>query len=124
MLDLSLGNWHIWYEKFWAAIYLVPNDTKVLKIYFLKNTKILHDEFLYDKAWIPIRTIHVIDCIEFCQALLMPYERFVMLLNQDHVHTTHICTAPTLEVDAETYLSSRFTQKCSTPTPEVNTKTC
>jgi hypothetical protein len=35
-------------------------------------------------------------CIEFSQALLMPYESFVILLNQDHVHTTHIGTIPTL----------------------------
>ena len=25
-----------------------------------KNTKMLHDEFLYDKAWIPTKAIHVI----------------------------------------------------------------
>jgi hypothetical protein len=30
--------------------YLVPSETKVLEIYLLKNIKILHDEFLYDKA--------------------------------------------------------------------------
>jgi hypothetical protein len=28
MLDLSLDNWGIWYEKVWAAIYLVPSNTK------------------------------------------------------------------------------------------------
>ena len=60
MLDLSLGNWHIWYEKVWAVVYLVPSDTKVLEISLLKNIKMLHDEFLYDKAWIPTRAIHVI----------------------------------------------------------------
>jgi hypothetical protein len=59
-----------------------------------------------------------------CQALLMPYKRFVMLLNQDHVNTTHICTTPTLGVGAETCLPSRSTKKCSTPTLGVNTKTC
>ena len=36
--------------KVWAAVYLVPSDTKVLEIYLLKNMKILHDELLYDKA--------------------------------------------------------------------------
>jgi hypothetical protein len=51
MLDLSLGNWRIWYEKIWTNAYLVPSDTKVLQIYLLKNIKILHDELLYDKAW-------------------------------------------------------------------------
>ena len=59
MFNLSLGNWRIWYEKVWAAVYLVPSDTKVLEIYFLKNIKKSHDEILYDKAWIPIRAKHV-----------------------------------------------------------------
>ena len=58
MLDLRLGNWRIWYEKVWAAIYLVPSDTKILEI-SLENIKIQHDEFLYDKAWIPTRAKHL-----------------------------------------------------------------
>ena len=58
MLDLSLDNWRICYEKVWAAVYLVPSDTKVLEIYLLKNMKILQDELLYDKAWIPTKAIH------------------------------------------------------------------
>ena len=58
MLDLSLGNWQIWYEKVWVDVYLVPSDTKVLEIYLLKNIKILNDEFMYDKAWIPTNAIH------------------------------------------------------------------
>ena len=81
MFDLILDNWWIWYEKVWAAIYLVPSDTKVLEIYLLRNIKMLHDEFLYDKAWIPTRPymlfrlgklwyICCLFCIEFCQALL------------------------------------------------------
>jgi hypothetical protein len=37
MLDLSLGNWRIWYENVLAAIYLVPSDTKVLEISFEKH---------------------------------------------------------------------------------------
>jgi hypothetical protein len=57
MIDLSLSNWWIWYENVWAAVYLVPSDTKVLEIYLLKNMKI-HDELLYDKAWIPTRAIY------------------------------------------------------------------
>ena len=55
MLDLSLGNWRIWYKKVRDTVYLVPSDTKVLENYLLKNMKILHDELLYDKAWIPTR---------------------------------------------------------------------
>jgi hypothetical protein len=57
MLDLSLGNWRIWYEKVWVVIYLVPSDIKVSEIYPLKNIKI-HDELLYDKAGIPTRAIY------------------------------------------------------------------
>jgi hypothetical protein len=60
MLDLSLDNWRIWYEKVWAVVYLVPSNTKVLEIYPLKNIKMQHDEFLYDKAWIPTRAKYVI----------------------------------------------------------------
>jgi hypothetical protein len=52
MLDLSLGNWWIWFEKVWATIYLIPSDTKILEISF-KNTKMLHDEFLYGKFEFP-----------------------------------------------------------------------
>jgi hypothetical protein len=55
MIDLSIGYWQKWYEKVWATVYLVPSDTKVLESYLLKNTKILHDELLCDKAWIPTR---------------------------------------------------------------------
>jgi hypothetical protein len=49
MLDLSLGDWQIWYEKVWAAIYVVLRDTWFLEISFekLENP---HDEVLYDKA--------------------------------------------------------------------------
>ena len=101
MLDLSLGNWRIWYEKVWAVVYLVPSDTKVLEIYFLKNTKILHDEFLYDKAWIPTRAIHVRlgKLPHICYLLLHwvlssfvdPYERFVMLLkSRSCTHHPHM----------------------------------
>jgi hypothetical protein len=58
MLDLSLGDWHIWYEKVWAAIYLVLRDTWFLEISFekLENP---HDEILYDKAWILTGALHV-----------------------------------------------------------------
>jgi hypothetical protein len=58
MLDLSLGNWQIWYDKAWAVVYLILSDTKIMEIYLLKNPKKCYDEFLYDKAWIPTRAIH------------------------------------------------------------------
>ena len=61
MLDLSLDNWRTWYEKVWAAVYLVSSDTKILdNLSFEKTQKMLHDEFLYDKTWIPTGAIHVI----------------------------------------------------------------
>jgi hypothetical protein len=58
MPDLSLGNWRILYEMVWADVYLVPSDTRILEIYFLKKHKIFHDELLYDKAQIPTRAIY------------------------------------------------------------------
>jgi hypothetical protein len=54
----SAPDWRISYEKVWAAVYLVPSDTKILEIDLLKNTKIYYDEFLYDKVWISTRAIH------------------------------------------------------------------
>ena len=134
MLDLSLGNWRIWYEKVWAIVYLVPSDTKVLEIYLLKNVKMLHYEFLYDKAWIPTRALHVIRLEKLphiCFLLLHwvlssfidPYERFVMLL-KSRSRTHHIYLLLLHWKYAKTCLPSRSTQKCSTPTLGVNTKTC
>jgi hypothetical protein len=51
MLDLSLGNWWIWYEKVWVIVYLVLSDTRFLEIYLLKNLKLPHDEFIYDESF-------------------------------------------------------------------------
>jgi hypothetical protein len=48
MFDLSLGDQGIWYEKVWAAIYLVPSNTKFWKFIFWKFKN--HDELLHDKA--------------------------------------------------------------------------
>jgi hypothetical protein len=58
MLDLSLGNWHISYEKIWTVIYLILSDTWILKISFEKH-KNPHDEILYDKTWILTRAKYV-----------------------------------------------------------------
>ena len=82
MLDLSLGNWRIWYEKVWAAVYLIPSDTKVSEIYFLKKHK-------NSTWWVPVwqslnsyqshtcylgyKNFHIYVacyCIEFYHALL------------------------------------------------------
>ena len=46
MLVLSLGNWWIWYEKVWGAIYLVLSDTKNLEISFDKHKNAIW--------WVPI----------------------------------------------------------------------
>jgi hypothetical protein len=51
MLDLSLGDWRIWYEKVRVVVYLVPRETWVLEIYLFKNLKLPHDEFLYDESF-------------------------------------------------------------------------
>ena len=57
-----------------------------MEIYFLKNTKTLYDEFLYDKAWIPTRAIYenyhlYAACLHWVLSNFVdPYERFVMLL--------------------------------------------
>jgi hypothetical protein len=62
--------------------------------------------------------------IEFCQALLMPYERFVMLLkSRSRTHHPHMHYSYT-GCRRKNMPSSRPTQKCYTPTLGVNTKTC
>ena len=123
MLDLSLGNWRIWYEKVWVTIYLVPSDTKVLEIYFFEKTQkcymisscMIKLEFppepyiLFRLGKLP--HIWCLYCIEFCQALLTLMRDLSSSKNQDHVHTTQICTTPTLGVDVKTCLPSRSTQK-------------
>jgi hypothetical protein len=135
MLDLSLGNWWIWYEKVWAVVYLVPSVTKILEIYFLENTKKCYDEsymtkleFLLEPYMLfrPAELPHIccLYCIEFCQALLILMRDLSGSWNQDHVHTTQICTTPILGVGAKTCFPFRSTQKCFTPTLGVKTKTC
>ena len=110
---------------------------KFLEIYLLKNIKIQRDEFLYDKAWIPTRAIYDIYirktfthicylfCIEFSQTLLMPYERFVMLLKlRSHTHHLNMHYTYTGGRCKNHAIPFRFTQKCFTLTLGVNTKTC
>ena len=61
-------------------------------------------------------------CIEFSQALLMPYERFVMLLkSRSRTHHPHMHYTYTggRRKNMPFHLS---TQKCFTPTLGVNTK--
>ena len=122
MLDLSLGNWRIWYEKVWATVYLVLSDTKVLEIYFFEKHKNAMMSSCMTKLEFPPepymlfrlgRLLHIycLYCIEFCQALLTLMRDLSSSKNQDHVHTTQICTTPTLGVDVKTCLPSRSTQK-------------
>jgi hypothetical protein len=86
-----------------ATVYLVSSDTRVPKIYLLKNIKsfmmsscMTKLEFL-PKPYMMFRIgklslIYVACfCIEFCQALLMPYERFVILLkSRSRIHHPHM----------------------------------
>jgi hypothetical protein len=104
MLDLSLGNWWIWYEKVWATVYLIPSDTKVLEIYFFKRHKnttwwlpfMTKPEFLPEPYMIfrlgKLPLIYAAcSCFEFSQALLMSYERFLKLLkSRSHTHHPHM----------------------------------
>ena len=102
MLDLSLGNWWIWYEKVWAVVYLVPSDTKVLEIYFLKTQKcymmsscMTKLEFLPE----PYMLFRLGKLPHICCLLLHlvlssfvdPYERFVMLFkSRSRIHHPHM----------------------------------
>ena len=123
MLDLSLDNWWIWYEKVWAVVYLVLGDTKVLEIYFLKNTKnyYMMSSFMTKLEFPPepymlfrLEKLHIYaacSCIEFCKALLMPNERFVMLLkSRSCTHHPHMHYSYT-GVGAKICLPSRSTPK-------------
>jgi hypothetical protein len=119
----------------WATIYLVPSDTKILEIYLLRNHKNI-------TWWIPIwqslnfheshtyylgnKSFHIYVacfCIDFWQALLIPYKRFVMPLklksctHHPHMHYSYIW------VRCKNMPSIRSIHKCFTPTLGVNTKT-
>jgi hypothetical protein len=128
MLDLGLGNWWIWYEKVWAAVYLVPSNTKVLEIYLLKNTKMLHDEFppeqymLFRLGKLPLKCYLQLHWV--LSSFVDPYERFVMLLkSRSRTHHPHMHYSYTGGRHTKTCLPYRSAQKCSTPTVGVNTKT-
>ena len=100
-----------------------------------KNTKTLHDEFLYDKAWISTRATHVIYARKTSTYMLLAFALSFVKLCWPLLEVCHalkikitytppkICTTPTLGVGTETCLPSRSTQKCLTPTLGVNTKT-
>jgi hypothetical protein len=103
MLDLSLGSWRIWYEKVWAAIYLVPRDARILENLSFEK-KLLHDEFMYDES---LNSYH--NYIFMLARLGKPAHKLLVLYwvwsnhvrpllrgwsysqDQDHVHSTHIC---------------------------------
>ena len=135
MLDLSLDNWRIWYEKVWAIVCLVPSDTKVLEIYLLKNTKNAMMSFCMTKLEFPLEPymLYRLGKLPHICCLLLhwvlsnfvdPYERFIMLLKSrsrtHHPNMHYFYTG----VGAKTCLPSRSTKKCFTPTLGVNTKTC
>ena len=136
MLDLSLGNWWIWYEKVWVAVYLIPSDSKVLEIYLLKKYKkcymmsscITKLEFPPEPYMLfRLEKLPHICCLLLhwvLSSFVDPYERFVMLLkSRSRTHHPNMHYSYT-GVGARTCLPFRSTQKCSTPTLGVNTKTC
>ena len=102
MLDLSLGNWRIWYEKVWAAVYLVPSDTKVLEIYLFKNTKnammsscMTKLEFLPESYMIfRLENFHSYMLLVlhwFYSSFVDPYERlFILLKSRSRTHHPHM----------------------------------
>ena len=102
MLDLSLGNWRIWYEKVWAAVYLVPSDTNVLEIYLLKTQKCYMMSSCMTKLEFPLGPYMLfrlgklphICCLLLhwvLSSFVDPYERFVMLLkSRSCTHHIHI----------------------------------
>ena len=104
------------------------------RYFFWKTIKMQHDEILYDKVWIPTRAkydiytrktstyICCLRCIEFGQALLMPYESFVMLLkSRSHTHHPHMHYSYT-GGSRKNMHSIWSTQKCFTPTLGENAK--
>ena len=103
MLDPSLGNWQIWYEKVWAVVYLIPCNTKVLENCLLKKHK-------NATWWVPVwqklefppepyMLFRLGKLPHICYLLLHwvlssfvdPYERFVMLLKSiSRTHHPHL----------------------------------
>ena len=133
MLDLSLGNWHIWYEKVWAAVYLVPSDTKVLEIYLLKTQKCYMISSCMTKLEFPpephmlfrLGKLSHICCLLFhwvLSSFVDPYERFVMLL-KSRSRTHHRYLLLLLWEYAKHAFHLDPPKKCFTPTLGVNTKT-
>ena len=87
-----------------------------------------HDEFLYDKAWIPTRAIYenyhlYAACLHWVLSNFVdPYERFVMLLkSRSRTHHPHMQYSYT-GVGSKTCFPFRSTQKCVISTLGVNTK--
>jgi hypothetical protein len=135
MLDLSLGNWRIRYEKVWAVVYLVPSDTRVLEIYLSKNSKLPHDELLYDeslnsyhshicmlvrigKTSIFIHCLCALSLVQLCRPLGTFH---VVKIKISHAHFAPLLLLPWKY--ALPYIHpSRSTQKCLAPTLGVNTK--
>jgi hypothetical protein len=103
MLDLSLSDWGIWYEKVWAAIYLVPSNTKLWRFIFWKF-KIMMSSFMTKLKFLPKPDlIYILDeqkplliyaacfALSLVKLCCIPYERFVMLLkSRSHTHHPHM----------------------------------
>ena len=130
MLDLSLGNWWIWYKKVWAAIYLDPSDTKILEIYLLKKLKNAMMSSCMTKLEFPLEPYMLfrLEKLPHISHLLLhwvlssfvdPNERFVMLL-KSRSHTYHIYLLLLHWEYAKTCFPFRSTWKYSTPTLGVD----
>jgi len=127
MFDLSLGNWWIWYEMVWVAIYLVPCKSRLQRLFFLKKWWSWWVPIW--QAWFPTAAIYVVvhamktyhiyaacACVEFCRALWSLWETY-------HAFKIKICTSSTLGLGAKTCFPFRSTQICTSSTLGLGAKT-
>jgi hypothetical protein len=89
----------------------------------MTNLEFLPEPYMIFRLGKPFTHICSLLCIEFSQALLMPYERFVMLIkSRSHTHHPHMHYSYTgsRRKHLPSYIDSP--EKCFTPTLGVNTK--
>jgi hypothetical protein len=148
MLDLSLGSWRIWYGKVWAAVYLVPRDTRVLENLFwkIKNaawwvpfmTRVLNS--YHSHIYMPARLgkpvlycLWALSVVKLCRPLGIGHAVKIKI----HVHSTYLCyfyprstihiyqpiySTSILEVQIHIYSIQIHPENSSTPTLGVNFK--
>jgi hypothetical protein len=135
MLDLSLGDWGIWYEKVWAAIYLVPSNTKfwrfifwkfeimmsscMTKLKFLRKPDIIYI-FRWGKPLLIYAACFALSLVKLC---CIPYERFVMLLkSRSRTHHPYIHNSYTRNRHNHSSFSTQIHLKMFSPTIERTPK--